>query len=46
MMDCGLLNKQDAREFYHWWTSRGHLVTLEKQRRLFRVYLTLNRRKP
>ena len=41
-MYCGLLNRRDARLWKHWWTVRGHLVTLEANGRgIFHCYLTL-----
>ena len=46
MHDCGVLNRKDAREFSHWWTIRGHTVTLAPFKHgLVRAYLKLKRRK-
>lgn len=47
MQFAGVLNARDAKAYKTWWTARGHSVTLERfnrgSRRLYRVYLTLNR---
>lgn len=43
--DCGLLKRTDARLFARWWASRGDSVRTEREGRLYRVYLTLRRRR-
>lgn len=44
-IDCGLLKRNDARDWKHWWTVRGHQAVTESTGRagILRCWLTLRR---